>query len=74
MSLDARLLLVETVVPPGNQQSHAKLLDLLMLVYAGGRERTEPEHHVLLASAGFAFNRMIPTAAPVSVLEAIRAS
>ena len=70
MSLDARLLLVELVVPTGNQQSHAKLLDLLMLVYAGGRERTEPEYHALLASAGFVLDRIIPTAGPVSVLEA----
>jgi hypothetical protein len=34
------LLLVENVVVPGNEPSFGKWLDLLMLVYAGGRERT----------------------------------
>jgi hypothetical protein len=68
-----RLLLVEPVVPPGDEPSFAKLLDLLMLVWTpGGKERTEAEHRALLASAGFELTRVIPTAAPVSVLEAIR--
>jgi hypothetical protein len=69
----ARLLLMELVVLPGNQHSHAKLLDLLMLVYAGGRERTEPEYRTLLASAGFSLDRVIATSGPVSILEALPA-
>jgi SAM-dependent methyltransferase len=48
----ARLLITETVVPPGNEREGAKWLDLLMLVLAGGRERTEPEWRVLLERAG----------------------
>jgi hypothetical protein len=31
------LLLLEMVVPTGNTPAYAKLLDLLKLVYAGGR-------------------------------------
>jgi SAM-dependent methyltransferase len=69
----ARVLLVEHVVPPGDQPSFAKLLDLLMLVYAGGRERTEDEFRRLLAAAGLVLSRVTPTAAAVSVLEAVRA-
>jgi hypothetical protein len=48
----ARLLITETVVPPGNEPEGAKWLDLLMLVLAGGRERTEPEWRALLEGAG----------------------
>ena len=49
----ARLLVAENVIQPGNDRSGAKWLDLLMLVLAGGRERTEAEWRVLLQGAGF---------------------
>jgi hypothetical protein len=48
----ARLLITETVLPPGNEPEGAKWLDLLMLVLAGGRERTEREWRALLEGAG----------------------
>ena len=37
MTDNSQLLLLEMVVPAGNTPAYAKLLDLLMLVYAGGR-------------------------------------
>ena len=49
----ARLLIAETVIEPGNEPEGAKWLDLLMLVLAGGRERTEPQWHALLVAGGF---------------------
>jgi hypothetical protein len=70
MPKHARLLLIDFVVPPGNGPSYAKFLDLLMLVYAGGRERTEAEHRALLASAGLALDRIIPTSSGISIIEA----
>jgi O-methyltransferase domain/Dimerisation domain len=48
----ARLLVLESVLQPGNDPHGAKWLDLLMLVL-GGRERTEPEWRTLLEGAGF---------------------
>jgi len=48
-----RLLLIESVLEPGNEPSGAKWLDLLMLVISRGRERTEEEWRALLASAGW---------------------
>ncbi len=48
-----RLLVLDAVVPRGNDPHGAKWLDLLMLAFAGGRERTEAEWRSLLASAGF---------------------
>jgi hypothetical protein len=69
-----RLLLLEAVVPPGNAPHMAKLLDLSMLVWPGGRERDEAEYRALLAAAGFALARVVPTASPaVSVVEAVPA-
>jgi hypothetical protein len=70
MGETARLLLIETVVPPGNEPSSAKLLDLLMLVYAGGRERTEAEYRALLAGADLDMLRIISTPAGINIIEA----
>lgn len=67
-----RLLLMESVIPPGNGPSLGKLLDLDMLVTtSGGRERTAAEFRLLLAAAGFRLTRIIATAAPLSVIEAV---
>jgi len=66
-----RLLLIENVVPQGNEPSFSKLIDLLMMVYPGGRERTEAEYRKLLGSVGFTLNRVIPTTSLVSIIEAL---
>jgi len=67
-----RLVIIETVMPPGNEYHHAKFLDVNMLVLSeGGRERTEEEYRVLLDEAGFTLTRVVPTAAALSVVEAI---
>jgi len=50
---DARLVLVESVVPEGNEPYGAKWLDLLMLVLFAGRERDEAQWRVLLVAGGF---------------------
>jgi hypothetical protein len=50
---DARLLVLDAVVPAGNDPDGTKWLDLLMLVLFAGRERDEAQWHALLASGGF---------------------
>jgi hypothetical protein len=55
---NARLLVLDSVIPPGNQPNGSKWLDLLMLVIARGRERTEPEWRALLEGAGFTIDRI----------------
>lgn len=72
MKQGSRLLIVEMVVPPGNEPSVAKLLDLEMLVTTGGRERTEAEYKDLLVSSGFRLSRIIPTKESVCIIEGIR--
>ncbi|HEX4949147.1 MAG TPA: methyltransferase [Blastocatellia bacterium] len=69
---NGKLLLVEMVVPPGNEMHFAKLIDINMLVMTGGCERTETEYKELLAQAGFKLTRIVPTEGPASVIEAIR--
>ena len=69
----ARLLLIETLIPEGNEYSYAKLLDLLMLVYPGGQERKLSEYRALLGAAGLDLRQVIPTASAVNILEAVPA-
>jgi C-methyltransferase len=55
---DARLILLEGVVEPGNEPDGAKWLDLLMLVLFGGRERDESQWRALLERGGFRVERI----------------
>jgi hypothetical protein len=71
MKTSGRLLLVETVIPAGNEPCFAKLLDITMMVVPGGKERTEKEYGDLLGSAGFRLARIIATATLDSVIEGI---
>jgi hypothetical protein len=69
-----KVLIVETVVPPGNTPHFGKLLDLQMLVLTPrGRERTKSEFAELLRGAGFRMSRIVPTAGPASIVEAVKA-
>ena len=71
MSGEARLLICERIVPPGNEPSSAKLIDLhMMMTNHGGKERTQEEYRDLLAAAGFTIARVVPTGTPWSVIEA----
>jgi hypothetical protein len=65
----AKVILAEMVIPPGNEPSPGKLLDLEMLVIASGRERTETEYAELLGGGGWRLTRVVPTKSPVSVIE-----
>jgi SAM-dependent methyltransferase len=66
-----RVLIVEMVLPAGDAQHLGKIYDMVMLVYTEGRERTEAEYASLLTRSGFRLNRVVATASPVSVVEAI---
>lgn len=69
---EARLLLVEMVVPAWNEPHFSKIQDLEMLVSPGGLERTEQEYRDLLSQAGFELRRVIPTKSPLSIVEAFK--
>jgi len=67
---DGRVILLEAVIPPGNQPDFGKLIDLEMLLMPGGRERTADEFASLFERAGFRLARIVPTESPLSVIEA----
>jgi hypothetical protein len=66
-----KLLVVDSVIKPGNELDWGKVLDLEMMMFPGGRERTEQQFRELLASSGWRLNRVIPTASPLSVVEGV---
>ncbi len=53
-----RLVVLDSVIEHGNAPDGAKWLDLLMLVIAGGRERTAEQWRVLLGDAGWRATRV----------------
>jgi hypothetical protein len=67
---DGRVILLEAVIPPGNEPDFGKLIDLEMLLMPGGRERTAEEFASLFERAGFELARIVPTESPLSVIEA----
>jgi SAM-dependent methyltransferase len=68
---DGRLLIIEMVVPSGNEPSLAKLLDIqMMATMSGGKERTREEYRDILERSGFTLTRIVPTIAPISLIEA----
>jgi hypothetical protein len=66
---DGRLLIIEAVVPTGNEPSLAKDFDMVMLVLPGGIERTEEEYRVLLEQSGFQLISVTPTTSVISIVE-----
>lgn len=70
MSPKAKLLLLEMVLPEHDSAHFGTMLDLEMLVVAGGKERTRSEYAKLLARAGFQLERVVETAGPLSIVEA----
>ncbi|WP_119679354.1 methyltransferase [Indioceanicola profundi] len=69
----ARLAVMEILLPEASEPHPGWLMDMNMLVMTGGRERTAKEYASLLAEAGFRLDRITPTKAPMSVVEAILA-
>jgi len=71
MKSGARLLIVESIIPEGNEFSIGKLLDLEVFVMGGGLERTQAEFKELLEACGFRLSRVVPTPESISVIECI---
>ena len=64
-----KLLIIEMVIPPGNEFSISKLLDLEVLLMGGGKERTEKEFKHLFERSGFNLSNILPTKETVSIIE-----
>jgi hypothetical protein len=68
-----RLLVVDSVVPADTSFSSIKFMDLIMMLFSGGKERTEEEFGRLFAASGWRLNRIIPTNSPLSIVEGVAA-
>jgi hypothetical protein len=64
-----KLLVVDEVILPGNDFAPGKFLDLQMLLFPGGLERTEQQFRELLAASGWRLSRIVPTAAGITIVE-----
>ncbi|HEY2846438.1 MAG TPA: methyltransferase [Pyrinomonadaceae bacterium] len=73
MPVGAKVLIIEGIVPAGNEPHFAKFLDPEMLMLPGGKERTEDEFRSLLTASGFEVTRVIPTQSNISIIEAVKA-
>lgn len=72
MKAEGKLLVIEQVIPEGNEPSFSKLSDLHMLVMTGGHERTAAEYGKLFEEAGFELTRVIPTQSIMSIVEGVK--
>ena len=71
MHAGARLLVIERLVPHGNEPHESKFMDLNMLIITGGRERTEHEYRALFERSGLQLDQITATRSEVSVLQVI---
>lgn len=71
---DARMLIVEQVVPGPDTSHFSKLFDVHMMIWGTGRERTAEEYAGLLKEAGWRYlQTWYPPSKMLGVLEAIKA-
>jgi len=68
-----KLLVVDQVIQPGNEFDPGKFLDLEMLIFPGGHERSEKQFRDLFAAAGWRLNRIVPTPSGTSIVEGVPA-
>lgn len=70
MDSASRLLIIESIIHTGNKPSFGKMTDILMMVSAGGKERTRAEFTDLLDRTGFRIRKIYSTISPHSLIEA----
>lgn len=72
MPAGGTLLVVESVIEPGDDPAPSKILDMVMLVLNGGQERTREQFDALLDASGFRVRRVLPMASSsTSIIDAV---
>jgi hypothetical protein len=74
MAAGGRVLAIDAVIAPAGQPDMNKVSDLVIMVVAPGRERTEREFARLYGAAGLRLARVIPTASALSIVEGVAAA
>ncbi|MFD0900473.1 methyltransferase [Actinomadura sediminis] len=67
MSADARLVIIDPVLPEGDVPHPGKFMDITMLALTRGRDRTERELRDLLDGAGLRLTETVALSAPSSI-------
>jgi hypothetical protein len=65
---DARLMVVESVIPETPEFDMGKWMDVNMMAMTTGRERTAAEFRDLFDRAGFELEQIVPTSSPLSIV------
>ena len=65
-----RLFALEHLIGEANTEAEGKLMDLMMMVITGGRERTRAEFAILLDETGFDIVSVTATHSMLSIIEA----
>jgi hypothetical protein len=69
-----KLLVVDAVLPGPNEFHMGKIVDLEMMLFPSGKERTEAEFRHLFAISGWKLTRVIPTVTThLSIIEGVPA-
>lgn len=74
MDEKGRILVLDLVMPAGNEPHPIKEVDVLMMALEDGHARTEQEFRALYQRAGLTVTRILPTqASEVTIIEGERA-
>ena len=73
MPKHARILIIESVVPPTPGPHLSKELDIGMMALPGGMERTLEQYEGLASKCGLRLKRVVETQSPYSILELVAA-
>jgi O-methyltransferase len=69
----ARVLIIETLVPPTPERHLSKELDIAMMALPGGMERTREEYAGLASICALRLQLIVETMSPFSILEMVAA-
>ncbi|MCX4970498.1 methyltransferase [Streptomyces sp. NBC_00654] len=70
---NSKLLVVDPVIPPGNQPHASKTIDVSMLAVVDGKERTQAEFEDILTKGRFTVTRILQTPSLMSIVECVPA-
>ena len=72
MNSNGKILVVEAVIPEGNDPHPFKWLDITMLMI-GGKERTKEQFETIFNKAGLKINQIMAITPAISIVEGIKA-
>lgn len=73
MNAGGRLIVIDEVIPEGDEPHFGKFEDIVMLALLKGHVRTEAEFARVFEAAGLRIDAIVPTSSPTSVIVAVGA-